>query len=82
MDTMSGTLKSELIEELRKLVKKPEDLFGPGGVMQQLKGALMERLLEEEMSAHLGFEKNDPEGRGSGNSRNGYTSKKVSVLRS
>ncbi len=77
MDTMSGTLKSELIEELRKLVKKPEDLFGPGGVMQQLKGALMERLLEEEMSAHLGFEKNDPEGRGSGNSRNGYTSKKV-----
>jgi putative transposase len=71
------TLKSELVEELRKLVKKPEDLFGPNGVFHQLKGALMERLLEEEMSAHLGFEKNAPEGNGSGNSRNGYSTKTV-----
>lgn len=71
------TLKAELVEELRKLVKKPEDLFGPSGIFHQLKGALMERLLEEEMSVHLGFEKNDPEGRGSGNSRNGYSTKTV-----
>lgn len=74
---MNNTLKPELVEELRKLIKNPQDLFGPQGVMQQLKGALMERLLEEEMSAHLGFDKNDPEGRGSGNSRNGYTAKTV-----
>jgi transposase-like protein len=77
MNSTAVTLKAELVEELRKLVKRPEDLFGPTGVFHQLKGALMERLLEEEMSAHLGFEKNDPEGRGRGNSRNGYTAKTV-----
>src|SRR5579863_4864249 len=71
------TLKPELVAELRRLVRKPEDLFGPSGIFHQIKGALMERLLEEEMTAHLGFEKNDPEGRNSGNSRNGYTTKKV-----
>ena len=77
MDSTAVTLKAELVEELRKLIKRPEDLFGPSGLFHQLKGALMERLLEEEMSAHLGFEKNDPEARGSGNSRNGYTAKTV-----
>jgi putative transposase len=77
MDRTTPTLRTELVEELRKLVQKPEDLFGPTGIFHQLKGALMERLLEEEMSAHLGFEKNDAEGRGAGNSRNGYTSKTV-----
>jgi putative transposase len=77
MDSTAVTLKPELVEELRKLVKRPEDLFGPSGLFHQLKGALMERLLDEEMSSHLGFEKNDPEGRGSGNSRNGYTAKTV-----
>ena len=77
MDTSTPTLKSELVEELRKLVRTPEDLFGPTGIFHQLKGALMERLLDEEMSEHLGFEKNAAEGRGAGNSRNGYTTKTV-----
>jgi putative transposase len=77
MDTSTPTLKSELVEELRKLVRNPEDLFGPTGLFHQLKGALMERLLEEEMSEHLGFEKNAVKGRGAGNSRNGYTTKTV-----
>lgn len=69
--------KSELIEQLRKHVKSPEDLFGPTGLFHELKGALMERILEEEMASHLGFEKNDPEGRNTGNSRNGYSAKTV-----
>jgi putative transposase len=77
MDTSTPRLKSELVEELRKLVRNPEDLFGPTGIFHQLKGALMERLLEEEMSEHLGFEKNATEGRGASNSRNGYTNKTV-----
>ncbi len=77
MDSSVVTLKAELVEELRKLVKRPEDLFGPTGLFHQIKGALMERLLDEEMSTHLGFQKNDPEGHGSGNSRNGYSAKTV-----
>src|SRR5215831_7664059 len=31
----------------------------------------LERALAEEMTGHLGYEKHDPAGRGSGNSRNG-----------
>jgi putative transposase len=37
----------------------------------------MQRMLEAEMTEHLGFEANDTEGRGSGNSRNGHTVKTV-----
>src|SRR4051812_44616305 len=37
----------------------------------------MERALGAELSHHLGYEKGDPEGRCSGNSRNGHSSKTV-----
>ena len=74
---MNTTIKPELVEELLKSASKPEDLFGPGGVLNRLKGALMERMLEAEMSEHLGYEPNEAEGRGAGNSRNGHTSKTV-----
>lgn len=77
MESTAVTLKPELVEELVKCLRSPEDLFGPEGLFQRLKGALMERLLEAEMAEHLGFEKNAAEGKGSGNSRNGYSSKTV-----
>ncbi len=79
MDT--PTPKSELVEELRKLVRRPEDLFGPTGIFHQLKGALMERLLEEEMSEHLGFEKNAAEGRGAGNTPRGASRARSDAVR-
>jgi len=71
------TLKPELVEELMKCVRSPEDMFGPEGLFQRLKGALMEKLLETEMSEHLGFEKNASDGKRTGNSRNGYSQKTV-----
>lgn len=37
----------------------------------------MERLLQEEMTEHLGYEKHSAEGNNSGNSRNGKTNKTV-----
>jgi transposase-like protein len=37
----------------------------------------MERMLEGEMSAHLGYEPNEAKGRNTGNSRNGHSSKTV-----
>jgi len=39
--------------------------------------AVLERALAEEMTGHLGYEKHDPAGRGSGNNRNGTTRKTV-----
>ncbi len=75
MDSTAVTLKPELVEELMKLTKSPADLFGPEGLFQRLKGALMERMLEAELTEHLGFEKNA--GKNHGNSRNGYSTKTV-----
>lgn len=77
MESTAVTLKPELVEELMKCIGSPQDMFGPEGLFQRLKGALMERLLEAEMAEHLGFEKNAAEGKKSGNSRNGYSYKAV-----
>ncbi len=76
-DSTAVTLKPELVEELLKLAKDPGDLFGPEGLFHRLKGALMERMLDAELTEHLGFERNAVEGRGRGNSRNGHTTKTV-----
>jgi putative transposase len=51
------------------------ELLGPDGLLSQVTKAVLERALAEEMTEHLGYEKHDPAGRGSGNSRNGMTSK-------
>jgi putative transposase len=76
-DSTAVTLKPELVEELLKAVKSPNDLFGAEGLFHRLKAALMERMLDAELTEHLGFDKNAVDGRGKGNSRNGYTSKTV-----
>lgn len=67
--------KSELLDALVKDCKTEADLFGPEGVFTELKGALMQRLLEAEMTEHLGYEKQ--ERRPGTNSRNGHSTKTV-----
>jgi putative transposase len=52
-------------------------LTGEGGVLQQLTKRFLESALEGEISDHLGYDKHDPAGRGTGNSRNGARSKTV-----
>jgi putative transposase len=71
------TIKPEVLDELLSGVSSPEDLMGDGGLFKQLKKALMERALGAELTHHLGYEKGDPAGRCSGNSRNGHSSKTV-----
>lgn len=55
--------------------KGPEDLIGEQGLLKQLTKALVERAMQAELTHHLGYPKNDPAGRGSGNARNGASSK-------
>lgn len=52
-------------------------LDGLGGLFNRMTKAVLERALQIEMSGHLGYEKGDPDGRGSGNSRNGVSGKSV-----
>ena len=55
-----------------------EDIIGETGLIKQLTKALLERVLQAELTQHLGYEKHDPVGNNSGNSRNGKTTKKLS----
>jgi transposase-like protein len=57
--------------------KKPEEILGEGGLAKELTKRLVERALQGEMTAHLGYEKHSPEGYNTGNSRNGRTRKRV-----
>src|SRR5262245_44283567 len=75
--TTTSTITPELLDQLLANYKKPEDLTGEDGLFKQLKKALIERALGAELTEHLGYEKGDPAGRGSGNSRNGTSSKTV-----
>ena len=67
--------RPELLDELLKDYKKPDDLLGQDGLLQQLTKALVERAPDRELTHHLGYEKHSAEGDNSGNSRNGTTPK-------
>jgi putative transposase len=73
--TTDSTITAELLDQLLANYSKPEDLTGENGLFKQLKKALIERALGAELSEHLGYEKGDPGGRGTGNNRNGTSSK-------
>ncbi len=52
-------------------------LTGAGGLLQQQTKRVLESALEGEITDHLGYDKHDPAGRNSGNSRNGTRAKTV-----
>ncbi|MGH7745543.1 MAG: IS256 family transposase [Candidatus Dormibacteria bacterium] len=52
---------------------------GVDGLLNRMTRAVLERALETEMTHELGYERGDPSGAGSGNSRNGYSQKTVST---
>ena len=52
-------------------------LTGPGGLLTGLTRQVLETALQVEMGEHLGYERGDRAGHGSGNSRNGSTGKTV-----
>src|SRR5918994_6335244 len=70
-------VKTELVDELLKGYKKPEDIIGENGLLKQLTKAILERAMNAELAVHLGYHKHDPAGYNSGNSRNGATAKTV-----
>jgi putative transposase len=70
-----GEIRQELLDELLAGYESPQDLTGPDGLLKQLIGRLVETAAGAELTEHLGYERGDPGGRGSGNSRNGTTPK-------
>ena len=67
-----------LLDELLKDFKgDARDIFGEGGLLKTISKRAIEAALEGEMTHHLGYPAHDPSGRGSGNSRNGRSTKRL-----
>ena len=71
------TISNELLDELLKGCKRPEDLLGDAGLMKELKVRLMERMLGAELTAHLGYEAGAEPPAEQANRRNGVATKRV-----
>lgn len=67
----------KLIDEMLKGHSTVEEIAGENGLLKQLTKAIVERALQAELTTHLGYERHSPEGHGSGNSRNGASSKRL-----
>lgn len=75
---MGRTDQQELAQQLLAQAREQGiDLVGPDGLLNRLTKNVLETALEAEMDEHLGYEKHDVSGRGSGNSRNGTRTKTV-----
>lgn len=68
-------INQNLLDELLKDYQKPEDILGENGLLKQLTKAVLERAMQAELTHHLGYDKHDPKGNNSGNSRNGKSKK-------
>jgi transposase-like protein len=68
--------KEELLDELIKEYKNPDDLIGENGLLKELTKALVERAMQEELTYHLGYEKSSRNS-STDNSRNGSSRKVI-----
>jgi putative transposase len=64
-------------ELVRRAREQGLSLTGPDGLLKQLTKTVVEAALQEEMTEHVGYEKHDPAGAGTGNVRNGARAKTV-----
>lgn len=70
-------IRDEILEEILKEYKNPEDLIGRDGILKELTKRLLEKAMESELTHHLGYDKYSCAGKKSGNSRNGKSSKTI-----
>ena len=87
MTTLDGVTKKKAavasaeqqaaVELVRLAQEQGLSLAGPDGLLKQLTKTVLEAALNEEMTEHLGYEKHDPAGAGTGNIRNGTRAKTV-----
>ena len=66
-----------LIDEATKGRQEPIDEASATELMKQMMKRIYERALRGELTHHLGYEKNNAAGNGSGNSRNGTSAKTI-----
>src|SRR5437870_2452833 len=79
-ETVDQMIEAGLFDDLMSQVDDGGlALTGQGGLLPELVKAVLERGLQAEMTGHLGYDRGDPAGRGTPNSRNGTSGKTVST---
>ncbi len=74
---MNDQISDQLIEELLKGYKTPEDLLGQEGILKQLTKRLLEKVMDAELTHTLGYKKHEQSAGEGKNSRNGHSIKTV-----
>jgi len=68
-------ITKEVLDELLREYKGPDDFYGPDGLIKQLSKALIERAMQAELTEQIGYEKNEFGEKGTENRRNGKSTK-------
>jgi putative transposase len=77
-DAVNSMIEAGLLDQVMSQVDAGGlALTGDGGFLPEMIKAVLERGLAAEQAAHLGYEKGDPAGRGTPNSRNGTSPKSI-----
>jgi putative transposase len=76
VDRLAGLLPGEELERALEGLE-PEQVTGPGGLVSQLAGRVIETALGAELTEHLGYPRGEAPPGGAGNVRNGATAKSV-----
>src|SRR5687767_8718046 len=74
LDRLAGLLPADALEDALAGLR-PEEITGPGGLLTQLAGRVIETALGAELSEHLGYPPGQAPPGGAGNQRNGSTPK-------
>ncbi len=75
-ERLAGLLPEDALRDALEGLE-PEEITGPGGLMSQLAGRVLETALGAELTGHLGYPPGQAPPGGAGNVRNGATAKTV-----
>ena len=75
-DRLAGLLPADALQDALAGLR-PEEITGPGGLVTQLAGRVLETALGAELTEHLGYPPGQAPPGGAGNTRNGSTPKRV-----
>jgi putative transposase len=78
--TSVNAKQEALLDELLKDYTTPQDILGEHGLLKQLTKRLVERALDAELTAHLGYAPHVRHGSPKGNARNGTGPKTVQTV--
>jgi len=77
LDAPEVEISDALLDALLAGASTAQEIAGPGGVLGELTRRLLNRALEAELTAHLGYEPDQAPPGGAGNARNGRPGKTV-----